>query len=498
MRSKKRVTKVTAAICAAMMLMGSLSGCGVAVSDAAKEELEKEETAKEETAKETETAAAEEGTENAEAADAKTIVKYGKELTNLDLDGTLHGQYAGQKITVPVMSGDFEKAVSAAVPLFEELSGAEVVVESVPGEQFTDKLQLDLNNTHKYDVVLSPIANLHSFAMAEKVEPLEPLIESYAGESYDTGDFLTGLFETYGYYDGKMVAIPYKPDVELLFYRKDLFEDEALKAAFAEKYATELKVPETNEEMLMVAEFFTKSKNPDSPVDYGYSTNMMKGCTRLLFYNRGGDDINENLEPNMNNEAGLLAIDYMLKLQEYAPAEWMQMGWDEANQFFANGNAAMMEQWPGLWLTCQADGSAVKDKIGVAVAPGKTPVLGGWGAGVAAESQNKELAWKFIEFMTSKDGELLKIEYTMDPCRSSSYEIPGVMDSSELYEALMDSFNYAKTLADVDVPYISSKLNDVMETHIQQILEGSVSKEDGLAALEEEFKKEIAEVAATE
>ncbi len=53
----------------------------------------------------------------------------------------------GQTLTVPVMSGDFEKAVSDVVPLFEELSGAKVVVESIPGEQFTDKLQLDLNNT---------------------------------------------------------------------------------------------------------------------------------------------------------------------------------------------------------------------------------------------------------------------------------------------------------------------------------------------------------------
>lgn len=483
MRMNKKAVRKAAALCAGMMMAGSLAGCSVAVSDEMKEEIAKETTKAPE---------ASEG-ETAEAA-PEAIVKYGKTLDNLDLDGTLQGQYGGQTLTVPVMSGDFEKAVNAVVPIFEELSGADVVIESIPGEQFTDKLQLDLNNTHKYDVVLSPIANLHSFAIAGKVEPLEELINSYAGESYDLEDFLPGLFDTYGYYNGELVAIPYKPDVELLFYRKDLFENEELKAAYKEKYNTELKVPETNEELLQVAEFFTKSKNPDSPVDYGYSTNMLKGCTRLLFYNRGGDDIDENLNPNMNNEAGLAAIDRMLALQEFAPAEWMQMGWDEANQFFANGNAAMMEQWPGLWLTCQADGAAVKDKVGVAVAPGKTPVLGGWGAGVAAGSENKELAWKFIEFMTSKDGELLKIEYTMDPCRTSSYEIPGVMESSELYDALMNSFNYAKTLADVDVPYISSKLNDVMETHLQQILDGTVSKEAGLAAIEEEFKTEIAQI----
>ena len=81
--------------------------------------------------------------------DGEVIEKYGTELTNLDLDGTLHGQYEGQSIVIPVMSGDFEKAINDVVPIFEELSGAEVTVESVPGEQFTDKLQLDLNNTKR-------------------------------------------------------------------------------------------------------------------------------------------------------------------------------------------------------------------------------------------------------------------------------------------------------------------------------------------------------------
>lgn len=478
MKKNKQMKRFLATVLGGIMLTGSLAGCGVAVSDEVKgggTETENVQT---------------ESTDGKEQ-QREAIVKYGTELTNLDLDGTLHGQYAGQTLTVPVMSGDFEKAVSAVAPIFEELSGAKVVIESIPGEQYTDKVQLDLNNTHKYDVVLSPIAILHSFAIAGKVEPLEEMIDTYAGASYDVDDFLPGLFNTYGYYDGKLVAIPYKPDVMLLFYRKDLFEDETVKAAYQEKYGTELKVPETNEEMVQVAEFFTKSENPDSPVDYGYCAMMLKGSTRLLFFNRGGDDIDENLKPNMNNAEGVEAMNLILALQKSAPKEWVQMGWDEANQFFANGNAAMMEQWPGLWLTCQADGSAVKDKVGVAVAPGNTPTLGGWGASIASESKNKELAWKFIEFMTSRDGELLKIENTMDPCRASTYEIPEVQASSELYEALMDSFNYAKTLADVDVPYISSKLCDVMETYIQQAMDGSITPEEALAGMEQEFTTEI-------
>lgn len=486
MKRKSLMKRMVAMGVCALMMGTSLTGCGVAVAD--KSKLETNEEVKAE-------ANSENGSETGSAGSAgEVITKYGKELANLDLDGTLNKQYEGQSIVVPVMSGDFEKAINDVVPIFEELTGADVIVESVPGEQFTDKLQLDLNNTKRYDVVLAPIAFLHSFAAAQKIEPLQPMLDQYASESYDVQDFIPALFETYGMYQGDLYALPYKPDVELLFYRKDLFEDEAVKKAFLEKSGRELTVPKTNEELLEVAEFFTKSNNAESPVEYGYSTNMLKGCTRLLFTNRGGDDVNEELKPNMNNQAGIDALNRILELQKSAPKEWMQMGWDEANQFFANGNAAMMEQWPGLWNTCQADGSAVKDKIGVAMAPGATPVLGGWGVGISAGSKNKELAWKFVEFITSKDGELLKIENTMDPCRQSTYEIPGVKESSLLYDALMESLGYAKTLADVDIPYISSKLNDVMELHIQEAMSLKVTPEEALKAMEKEFLEEMSKV----
>lgn len=52
----------------------------------------------------------------------------------------------------------------------------------------------------------------------------------------------------------------------------------------------------------------------------------------------------------MNNEAGLEALNRVIELGKYAPAEWMQMGWDEAKSIFCKGNAAMMEQWPGYGL----------------------------------------------------------------------------------------------------------------------------------------------------
>lgn len=462
-------------ICITMLSLLVFSGCRVEVSEEGKEKI------RENSEVTTDDAGQNEG----------VIEKLGVQLNNLDLDGTLNGQYEGLTLTIPVMSGDFEAAVNAAVPIFEELSGAKVIVESIPGEQFMDKVQLDLNNTNRYDIVLAPIAFLHGFAEANKIMELQTYIDEYASESYDVDDFLDGLYNTYGMYKGNLYALPYKPDVEMLFYRKDLFEDEKIKDAYEAMYNTELKVPETNEEMIQVAEFFTESYNSESPIQYGYVNMMMKGSTRLLWINRGAEVIGSDLKPAFNNEAGIKALSDSYKLQDYAPKEWLQMGWTEANTFFANGNAAMMEQWPGLWNTCNAEESPVKGKIGVAITPGRTPCLGGWGIGINSNTKQEELAWKFVEFLTSKDGELLKIEYTMDPCRESTYEIEAVKQYNPLYGVLKESFNYASTLADADVPYISSKLNDIMELYISEVLNDNISFEEALGNMEKDFLTEL-------
>ncbi len=422
------------------------------------------------------------------------VERFGTVLDNLNLDDTLKGQYEGKKLTIPVMSGDFEAAINEVVPLFEQYSGADVVIETAPGAQLTEKIQLDLSSTHRYDIILAPIANLHSYAEAGSIEKLQTYIDNQSGESYDAGDFLPGLFETSGKYKGEVVAIPYKPDVQLLFYRTDLFEDAGLQEQYKAKYGAELKVPETNEEMLQVAEFFTKSLNPESPVDYGYVNTMLKGASRWLWINRGATVTDAEGKPGFNNDAGLKAMETTLALQDYAPKEWLQMGWDEGNQFFANGNAAMMEQWPGLWSTVQADTSQVKGKVGIAVTPGKTPVLGGWGISIAAESKEKELAWKFIEFVTSMNGELLKIEKTMDPTRASVYAIEDVAAYNPNYEIFMESLKHAGTLADVDVPYATAQLNDVAELYTQKVLNKELSPKDAIDQMDKEFNSVIEKI----
>ena len=419
----------------------------------------------------------------------------GIKLNDLNGGGTLGGQYAGQKIVVATRTGDFADALKNAAKYFEQASGASVEVQSFPAGTDVEKIQLDLNTGHHFDAVLMPVANVHGYAEGGLIQDLQPYVDSIASPNLDLDDFIPSLLQSYGKYKGKLVAFPYKPDSQLFFYRKDLFEDPKIKEQYKAKTGKELAVPTTVEDFLTTAEFFTQKFNPESPTKYGYSSMASKTNSRLIWQNRlaafGGKDVDENFKPAFNNEAGLKAMETMVELRKYAPSEWLQLGWDEANALFASGEVAMMEQWPGLYSTIEGDQSKVKGKVGFGVTPGGSPTMGGWAIAMTSTTKYPEATYKFLEYVTSKDGELLKIDYTMDPTRTSNYERPEVMASNPMYPALLDSLSAAKILVDPDVPFVSSKLNDIMENAVQAVLRDFLTPQAALDEMQQEFEKEI-------
>ena len=108
-----------------------------------------------------------------------------------------------------------------------------------------------------------------------------------------------------------------------------------------------------------------------------------------------------------------------------------------------NGSAAMSLIWPG-WYTPGAD-----EPTSFALMPGKatpdgeehsTAWYGLWYLGVTANSQSKDLALKFIEYVTSSESEIATVSCGLTPIRHSPYQDASVLEQSPqlavVYEAL--------------------------------------------------------------
>ena len=486
------------AVFLALTLVGSMAACGTSTSagqDGSTSNASSEEQAADDGAQaegdgaETEADAATETAEEVFTSDAK-VADYPM-LDNLDLDGTLQpGMYEGKKIVVACSGSNYEKVFKIFASLFHEMTGGEVEVQSFPDQLF-EKGQMGLSS-NQFDVVCMPIAYIHSFAHAGLLSDVTEMLDTVASPGFEEEDFLTGMYDTYSRYNGMQIAFPFKPDSMVFFYRKDLFEDATQQAAFKEKYGRDLTVPATPEEMLEVAEFFTKSVNPDSPVEYGYSGVLSKGSSRFTWFNHlgyfGGTEVGEDYQPGFTDGSGVKALQFMLDLVKFAPQESITFDWDTGNTYFAQGNAAMMEQWPGLYMNCEADGSPTKGNIGYALIPGSSPTLGGWAMSIASSSEEQEMAFKFCELVTSKDGEYIKAPIEMDPCRASNSERDIFLElGNPVYDALKENLAAASQLADTDIPYVSAQVGDIEEVAIQSALAGEITAEEAIAQIAEEM-----------
>ena len=119
------------------------------------------------------------------------------------------------------------------------------------------------------------------------------------------------LLDKYAYIRGKVYALPITPSVQLLFYRKDLFENTGIKRLYQEKYKEELKIPDSFEKYNQIAEFFTNLDSAEYNVKCGASValgNFGVAASEFLarFFSYKEHLYDENGKIIINNEYQLL------------------------------------------------------------------------------------------------------------------------------------------------------------------------------------------------
>lgn len=214
--------------------------------------------------------------------------------------------------------------------------------------------------------------------------------------------FISGMTEHYSRISGKYYAVPLSPSLQILFYRKDLFESTVLKRLYQEQHHEPLTVPRTFEQYNRIAAFFTKSKNPYSPVQFGSTitlgdTPVVAGTEFLTRYFSYSNALFKNDLPLLCSAEALQALKDVLILKDIStpPNVW----WTDAAKEFVNGNVAMTILFSnfasGLW----GPQSKIASNIDFAVIPGKNPLFGGGSLGVSRYTKYPEQALAFISWL---------------------------------------------------------------------------------------------------
>ena len=291
--------------------------------------------------------------------------------------------------------------LSGLIPHFTKNTGIRLNIRRVPSHLYLDAL---LNEQHEDNVSDIYTVDMPWFATLAENKILADLTDTIYTPDFTPNSFLPACSHHLSIYRGRYYGLPFASSPQILFYRKDLFENKDLSRLFETQYKQRLRPPRTWTEFNAIARFFTKAFNPVSPIKYGasvsgsdHNTWFPDFITRLWAY--GGTICDNQCNVSFNSPQTLKAHHMLTETITCCPPDWAHKDYFDAINDFINGDASMLITFQSL-LANAADlrKMCLSHNIGYAHVPARCPVLGGWSMCIAEKSQKKELASQFIRW----------------------------------------------------------------------------------------------------
>jgi multiple sugar transport system substrate-binding protein len=352
---------------------------------------------------------------------------------------------AAKKFSGTTISIVWEAGLQALDPLnfsgpkWKELTGIDVkVVEVSTAEMFTKIMQDYKSGAAAYDALNVIPAWMPDLANAGALEQLDSYVDKYGFR-----DELQKIAPTYRdnqmMVDGKIFGFPDDGDVFLMYFRKDIFEDAAVKDAFKAKTSKDLVVPtiwaQFDETGAALTEIL-KDKNMYGAAFFRQPPYAMY-MFQERFRNEGGKFFDgDSMKATINSDVGVKVLTEMRAENKWMPPGVEQFGFVENLAAFLQGQTAMTISWPpyGRWAAGYGTDEKVLDwvpktkiagKVGYALPPGGHPELAaGFCLSVSSTSKNKEAAYLFIQWLNSEEISLQRVQlpYALrDPFRDSHF-----------------------------------------------------------------------------
>jgi multiple sugar transport system substrate-binding protein len=244
-------------------------------------------------------------------------------------------------------------------------------------------------------------------------------------------------------YKGRIYGVPLFIDSGVLYYRKDLLE----------KYG--FKPPETWQEMVKQARKIVAEEAKRGSEIYGFSGQFKQYeglvCDMMEYILSNGGYIldPESGRSGLAEPAAIEAVRFVRDnlIGKIAPVGVLTYQEPESLDVFIQGKAVFHRNWPYAWeVSNNPERSRIVGKVGITRLPhfpgGKSySTLGGWQVGISSYSKNKEAAWIFVKFLTSKRiQKLLALKAGRAPTRKELYSDAEILEAYPHFAGMKDVF----------------------------------------------------------
>lgn len=321
--------------------------------------------------------------------------------------------YHGQQINVLLEGHPTSNAIQKMLPEFEEQTGIKVNLEIVPYSDLTSKALMNFSSrSGRYDVIMDDMVHGIGYVNAGYVEPLNEFMNNEALSSYFDGqDFVPKYLEVMKV-DGQAYGLPVYGESNFLMYRKDLFE----------KY--NLQVPKTYDELMNAAKTIHEQTNGEIA---GITLRGEQGIQNVYVWSTflwgfGGQWLDGQGKSDIASPEAVKALEfYSDLLTQYGPTGVANFGWQENRLLFQQGKAAMtIDATVNGAFNEDPKESSIVGNVGYAPVPTQTDnpkggasTLTVHGIYLSKDSKNKEAAWLFMSWATSKEQQVKSM--SIDP-----------------------------------------------------------------------------------
>ncbi|WP_180274802.1 ABC transporter substrate-binding protein [Mesotoga sp. H07.pep.5.3] len=366
---------------------------------------------------------------------------------------------------------------------FEEETGAKVILEEVPYEYLPNKALLNfVAQSSEYDIIHNDwLFAGYGYATAGYIEPLDKYVADASLNKYvDLSDFSPVLVDSM-IVNGELFGLPLYSDSTFLMYRKDLFEEYGVA------------VPTTMEEITKAAEALTLDTDNDGKIDlYGITLRAKRGIHMTWTWSGflvafGGEYFDENMQPVINSPEAVAGTEFYVNLvRKFCPPGAPNYGWEENRISFEQGNAAFtIDASVNAGYAEDPEKSKIAGKVGYAVIPAEEKYginLSLHSLFVSKFSKNKEAAFEFIAWATSKQTQLKSLEIEPIPTVTSK-----AAWSSEIYKEKYNIFMDAhfESVANGNLQYVpklpeTSEITDTITAFIAEAIAGKITVKQAL------------------
>ena len=391
-----------------------------------------------------------------------------------------------------MLNGPEATAVDNLSRIYTNLTGVRINVSVFSYDEIFEIM--DTTGGKDFDILRIDITFMSWFArkLLVPLKELDPKIETLLPQ------FLDGVAFQYSTIGNTIYALPFSPSVQLLYYRKDLFESTVLKRLYQETYKCELAPPENFTEFNRIARFFTKSITPSSPVPYGTSLTLgsigvagSEFMARFLESHRNLYDSDGIVR--LNSREGNKALEQLIALKECAPVR-NNAWWTDTADDFASGQLAMAILYSNYASGLKKAGSEVTEQIGCTLVPGHNPILGGASLGISKSSKNQQTALSFIKWLC---GETVSSASTLlggvSPCKAAytNYELIDAYPWLELAEQSFGIANGRRQPESDTRPFNERKFLSIIGMAVKNAYNGVLEPSKALDWAQQEFEKSL-------